>query len=499
MSTAAYKKRGQELVQNKRMDTGKLIAHPSVRVRGSEHSFEPIECAGEKCVAQPVPHLHCPFCSKNTVFKDARIVKAHYRVKHVDKGLYFAGLKMLRCSATCRISGSIKGEKKFRGPHWHCYKCRNGFCRRDEAMKHFETHFKLPQTTFQINIVQDVNEGMGLQSRLDSSLVEHSECQMSSASDISTDMDSNTAVAVTVDMTEEPSENPGSPNTTEEPTTVMIIQEDDTRSLSSDPGCIMKSREEDLSEKNIFLEKLLTEFKQQMDNLKAKYTHTENMLQLEIISLRRQLEKKNTELENLKKQQAELLSNKTPQLNSSLQKLLKAMQNQHSELLMQHIAQARNEAFQSALNELQNGTTILTTVENSSTTFLQQENNSMVAMVLNSSGTLGIPMSLATNSSPSVVCPPAKTLLQKLGTTGMPVMISGQQAFVHPQSRTVQQTVGSQNLVLTLADTSEVSQDLISSAQQGSTVVACTDLQYQLPAVTSDSKDEQEAPEECTS
>lgn len=395
------------------MDTGKLIAHPSVRVRGSEHSFEPIECAGEKCVAQPVPHLHCPFCSKNTVFKDARIVKAHYRVKHVDKGLYFAGLKMLRCSATCRISGSIKGEKKFRGPHWHCYKCRNGFCRRDEAMKHFETHFKLPQTTFQINIVQDVNEGMGLQSRLDSSLVEHSECQMSSASDISTDMDSNTAVAVTVDMTEEPSENPGSPNTTEEPTTVMIIQEDDTRSLSSDPGCIMKSREEDLSEKNIFLEKLLTEFKQQMDNLKAKYTHTENMLQLEIISLRRQLEKKNTELENLKKQQAELLSNKTPQLNSSLQKLLKAMQNQHSELLMQHIAQARNEAFQSALNELQNGTTILTTVENSSTTFLQQENNSMVAMVLNSSGTLGIPMSLATNSSPSVVCPPAKTLLQK--------------------------------------------------------------------------------------
>lgn len=280
-------------------------------------------------------------------------------------------------------------------------------------MKHFETHFKLPQTTFQINIVQDVNEGMGLQSRLDSSSVEHSECQMSSASDISTDMDSNTAVAVTVDMTEEPSENPGSPNTTEEPTTVMIIQEDDTRSLSSDPGCIMKSREEDLSEKNIFLEKLLTEFKQQMDNLKAKYTHTENMLQLEIISLRRQLEKKNTELENLKKQQAELLSNKTPQLNSSLQKLLKAMQNQHSELLMQHIAQARNEAFQSALNELQNGTTILTTVENSSTTFLQQENNSMVAMVLNSSGTLGIPMSLATNSSPSVVCPPAKTLLQK--------------------------------------------------------------------------------------
>uniref|UniRef100_A0A1E1XFT8 Putative myosin class ii heavy chain n=1 Tax=Amblyomma aureolatum TaxID=187763 RepID=A0A1E1XFT8_9ACAR len=483
------------------MDTGKLIAHPSVRMRGSEHSFEPIECSSDKCTAQPVPHLHCPFCTKSSVFKDPRIVKAHYRVKHVDKGLYFAGLKMLRCSATCRISGSIKGEKKFRGPHWHCYKCKNGFCRRDEAMKHFETHFKMPQTTFQINIVQDVNEGMGLQSRLDSSTVEHSECHMSSASDISTDMDSNTAVAVTVDMTEESSaENPASPSTSETPTTVMIIQEDDTRSLSSDPGCMLKTREEDLTEKNIFLQKLLTEFKQQMDNLKARHTHSENAMQLEILSLRRQLEKKNTELEQLKKQQAELLSSKTPQLNSSLQKLLKAMQNQHAELLMQQIAQARNEAFQSALNELQNGTTILTTMENSSTAMLQQENNPLVAMVLNSTGTLGIPVSLATNSSPSVVCSPVKNLLQKLGTTGMPVMISGQQAFVQAQpGRSVQQAVGSQNLVLTLADTSDVSQDLVSSAQHGSTVVACTDLQYQLPTVTSDSKDDEEAVEECTS
>ncbi|XP_077505694.1 uncharacterized protein LOC144115263 isoform X2 [Amblyomma americanum] len=438
------------------MDTGKLIAHPSVRMRGSEHTFEPIECSNEKCTAQPVPHLHCPFCTKNSVFKDPRIVKAHYRVKHVDKGLYFAGLKMLRCSATCRISGSIKGEKKFRGPHWHCYKCKNGFCRRDEAMKHFETHFKMPQTTFQINIVQDVNEGMGLQSRLDSSAVEHSECHMSSASDISTDMDSNTAVAVTVDMTEESSaENPASPSTSETPTTVMIIQEEDTRSLSSDPGCMLKTRE---------------------------------------------LEKKNAELEQLKKQQAGLLSGKTPQLNSSLQKLLKGMQNQHAELLMQQIAQARNEAFQSALNELQNGTTILTTVENSSTTVLQQENNPLVAMVLNTTGTLGIPVSLPTNNNPSVVCSPVKNLLQKLGATGVPLLISGQQTFVQPQpGRSVQQAVGSQNLVLTLADTSDVSQDLVSSAQHGNTVVACTDLQYQLPAVTSDSKDDQENVEECTS
>ena len=64
------------------------------------------------------------------------------------------GLKILRCCDTCDIVGIIKGEKRFKGAHWHCYRCRNGFNRRDEAIKHYKTHFRNPQTTFQIQITQ---------------------------------------------------------------------------------------------------------------------------------------------------------------------------------------------------------------------------------------------------------------------------------------------------------------------------------------------------------
>lgn len=485
-------------IQNKRMDSSKLIAHPSVRVRGSEHSFEPVECSKERCVAKPFPHLHCPFCTTNIVFKDPRIVKAHYRVKHVDKGLYFAGLKMLRCSATCKISGSIKGEKKFRGPHWHCYKCKNGFCRRDEALKHFETHFKLPQTTFQINIVQDVYEGMGLHSRLDSASGGQSESQTTSVSDVN--MDSNAAVAVTVDMTEEQSSgNAGSPSLAEASTTVMIIEEEDTTSLSSEPGSVAKTRDDDIIERNALLEKLVVEFRQQMENMKAKHADSENLLQLEITNLRRQLERKNAEIEQLKKQQTRAFSGTTSQADNPLQKLLTTMQSQHSELLWQHITQVRAEAFQSALNELQTGTTILAAaMEGSGTSLLQPENNQVVTMVLSSPSSLGTPLTLGASNSSSVVCP-VKTVLHKFGTTSMPVIMSSQPAYVQPQPRAVQQGVGGQHLVLALAETGEVSQDMVSNAQQGSTVVACTDLQYQLPSVTPDEKDEEEAIEECTS
>ena len=34
------------------------------------------------------------------------------------------------------------------------FRCRNGFNRRDEAIKHYRTHFRNPQTTFQIQITQ---------------------------------------------------------------------------------------------------------------------------------------------------------------------------------------------------------------------------------------------------------------------------------------------------------------------------------------------------------
>ena len=37
------------------------------------------------------PHMHCPFCIKSDSYCDPVILKAHYRVKHVDKGIDFAG------------------------------------------------------------------------------------------------------------------------------------------------------------------------------------------------------------------------------------------------------------------------------------------------------------------------------------------------------------------------------------------------------------------------
>ncbi|XP_050779754.1 uncharacterized protein LOC127034672 isoform X2 [Gopherus flavomarginatus] len=133
-------------------------AHPSVRIKGTEHSYSPVLCQDDQCAASiKGRHAHCPFCSISEAYQDLFILQAHYRVKHMDKGLDFAGLKILRCCNHCEIVGTIKGEKKFKGAHWHCYRCRNGFNRRDEAVKHYKTHFRNPHTTFQIQITQDVN------------------------------------------------------------------------------------------------------------------------------------------------------------------------------------------------------------------------------------------------------------------------------------------------------------------------------------------------------
>ncbi|KAH9525429.1 hypothetical protein Btru_001412 [Bulinus truncatus] len=133
-----------------------FVTHPSVRIKGTENSYTPTQCLDDRCPVK-APHLHCPFCVKTDAYQDPVILKAHYRVKHVDKGIEFAGLKILRCCDQCDIIGIIKGEKRFKGAHWHCYRCRNGFNRRDEAIKHYKTHFRNPQTTFQIQITQDLN------------------------------------------------------------------------------------------------------------------------------------------------------------------------------------------------------------------------------------------------------------------------------------------------------------------------------------------------------
>ncbi|XP_052802498.1 uncharacterized protein LOC128232801 [Mya arenaria] len=134
-----------------------IKTHPSVRIKGTEANYQPEQCFDASCIDR-APHMHCPFCVKSEYYTDPTILKAHYRVKHVDKGIEFAGLKVLRCCSNCEIVGVIKGEKRFKGAHWHCYKCKNGFNRRDEAIKHYKTHFRNPQTTFQIQITQDINQ-----------------------------------------------------------------------------------------------------------------------------------------------------------------------------------------------------------------------------------------------------------------------------------------------------------------------------------------------------
>ena len=81
------------------------------------------------------------------------ICKFMYLLYFTSMCLLHIGLRIVRCCDRCDIIGSIKGTKEIRGAHWHCYRCRNGFNRRDEAVKHYRTHFRSPQTTYQIQIV----------------------------------------------------------------------------------------------------------------------------------------------------------------------------------------------------------------------------------------------------------------------------------------------------------------------------------------------------------
>ena len=104
-----------------------------------------------------MPHR---MCHTNAIVLKKTTMSLHfyhhytYSERKLKYLLSIVGLKILRCCDHCDIVGAIKGEKKFKGPHWHCYKCRNGFNRRDEAIKHYRTHFRNPQTTFQIQVAQ---------------------------------------------------------------------------------------------------------------------------------------------------------------------------------------------------------------------------------------------------------------------------------------------------------------------------------------------------------
>jgi len=61
-------------------------------VKGSEHYYDPVWCTDAECPKHATPHMHCPFCARSEFYLDPVILRAHYRVKHVDKGIDVYGM-----------------------------------------------------------------------------------------------------------------------------------------------------------------------------------------------------------------------------------------------------------------------------------------------------------------------------------------------------------------------------------------------------------------------
>ncbi|XP_067932635.1 uncharacterized protein [Watersipora subatra] len=301
-----------------------FMTHPSVRIKGTENNYEPVLCVHPKCADKP-PHMHCPFCVKTETYPDPVILRAHYRVKHVDKGLDFAGLKILRCCDHCDIVGAIKGEKKFKGPHWHCYKCRNGFNRRDEAIKHYRTHFRNPQTTFQIQVAQEVNIMLNnLNSTESAEAVEHIEdhtdfgihdamtdgyYQTEAFVNHKSDTTSQVAANETVDA--------GS-----DAQTILLIQDRDTYTDTKDRFLVQSGQ--------LSYEELL----QQKNDLEQHVDHLEANIKL--------MEDSRIENERLREQNA-TLSRKVNELNDEIQSYRQLSDSEHTDKIDRLIDELTND------------------------------------------------------------------------------------------------------------------------------------------------------------
>ncbi|XP_073168775.1 uncharacterized protein [Lepidochelys kempii] len=297
-------------------------AHPSVRIKGTEHSYSPVLCQDDQCTANVKGrHTHCPFCSISEAYQDPFILQAHYRVKHVDKGLDFAGLKILRCCSHCEIVGTIKGEKKFKGAHWHCYRCRNGFNRRDEAVKHFKTHFRNPHTTFQIQVTQDVNSRQYYQHSTEAHPKAYGSLHVSTGASIDV-MAIGSVLAQTVLAS-------GSP---------VFTTDKGTESLSGNPAKPCEGLDQNL------LEKQLIELHQQNQQLLEEKKEMEQKLRAEILQLKEQIAsivQANVRMaEELKRYQT------SDDLEKKVSKMVEQMEWQHRELLQMQVAALRKEFAQ---------------------------------------------------------------------------------------------------------------------------------------------------------
>ncbi|XP_051536725.1 uncharacterized protein LOC127430743 isoform X2 [Myxocyprinus asiaticus] len=352
-----------------------FVAHPSVRIRGTENTYTPVLCQDEKCAGQEKGvHMHCPLCSVAEAYQDPVILRAHFRIKHVDKGIDFAGLKVLRCCNHCEIVGTIKGEKRFKGAHWHCYRCRNGFNRRDEAIKHYKTHFRNPHTTFQIQVTQNVNcrQYYGESSEAHAKAYEGLAVSFGPGGDdtsigsILTQpiLTAGSETLLTVEPKEDGERNGiplgaeeevGSSQHPSDGTQTLVLMDPDGQgsSVIYDTSAGILTEQEAEGFEQALLQKRLLELHQQIDTLRQEKETMEKTLQTEIKQLKEQVA---SLVQSNVRMFEELQAYQCP--DHSQQKLVKLMESleaQHKELLQVQLASLRRELLTGAYNMPING------------------------------------------------------------------------------------------------------------------------------------------------
>lgn len=359
-----------------------FIAHPSVRIKGTEHTYNPALCLDEHCGSNAKgQHMHCPFCRVFEAYQDPVILRAHYRVKHVDKGLDFAGLKVIRCCNYCEIVGSIKGEKKFRGAHWHCYCCRNGFNRRDEAIKHYKTHFRNPHTTFQIQVTQDINSrhyyesspeahpkaygglaiAVGTNVELMSLSSEMAKGSLTAVSpgfqsDRGTETftlhalkDSSLSTGIHVGADEmvrvtSPSSCSSSSSLTPHQSQIQMESNGDNGGIMIDDGPSTGAGQVNGASDQAMLKKRVIELQQQNDQLLQEKEEMEQKLQIEILQLKEHI--RNVAQENVQMSEELKRYRRSEDLEKRLKKMVQTMEFQHRELLQTQMTALRKEFTQ---------------------------------------------------------------------------------------------------------------------------------------------------------
>ncbi|XP_072921815.1 uncharacterized protein [Hemitrygon akajei] len=308
-----------------------FITHPSVRVKGTEHNYNPVLCQDEKCSAN----------SK--------------------------GLKILRCCNHCDIIGTIKGEKKFKGAHWHCYRCRNGFNRRDEAVKHYKTHFRNPHTTFQIQVTQEVNSRQYYEQSAEAHHKAYGGTQVTSGGAMNitsvspviteTAVSTSTTTLATVNSDNtgptrkdskltngiSPAEDSlGSASTMGHQTLVLMDPDGENGELVyNDNTNLITDQNGEALDQNLLIGKQLLELHQQNQQLRVEKAENEHRLQMEVQQLKDQI----AGLMEANWQMAEELKQYkcSEDVENKINQMIEQMEVQHRELLQMQLDQLRNE------------------------------------------------------------------------------------------------------------------------------------------------------------